>query len=113
MVRPVQPEVFAQPAFEDYQLLDSGEGEKLERIGAWIVRRPDPQALWPRRANSSEWSAARLRFERDPTSGGKRGSWIGTEKLPQGPHDGPEWSVRWRGATCLVRPTPFKHVGLF
>jgi 23S rRNA (cytosine1962-C5)-methyltransferase len=99
--------VFAQPALADYELVDSGGGEKLERYAGIVVRRPDPQALWRRRAADSVWLASDLAFGRDPASGGKRGSWTTATDLPR------EWIMRWRSARCLLRPTPFKHVGVF
>lgn len=113
-MRTVKPRLFAQPAFEDYELVDSGGGEKLERFGPHVLRRPDPQALWTRRADAREWDAADLAFERDPESGGKRGRWIAGPRAGAAlRRDEPRWSMRWRDATCIVQPTPFKHVGLF
>lgn len=110
----VKPSLFAPPPFGDYELVDSGEGEKLERYGAVIVRRPDPQALWRRRANASEWDAADLRFEREEESGGKRGRWIAGPNAKVAARGAePSWNVRWEDLTCVVRPTPFKHLGLF
>lgn len=110
----MQPAAFPHPALADHELLDSGEGEKLERYGPVVVRRPDPQALWRKRRSQGEWQAAHLSFERDPTSGGKRGRWRPTAQAPreaQGP--APAWKVRCGDAVCVVRPTPFKHLGLF
>lgn len=108
------PAHFAESAFDDYELLDSGGGEKLERYGAVVVRRPDPQALWRPRAAAREWDAADLRFERDPDSGGKRGRWIESRDAPRFARgESAGWPVRWRAATCVVRPTAFKHLGLF
>ena len=105
----MRPSVFAHPRFPDYGLLDSGAGEKLERFGELVLRRPDPQALWRRRLSESAWAEAHLAFERDPASGGRRGRWLASPRAPAPP----AWTIRWRDATCLVRPTPFKHVGLF
>jgi 23S rRNA (cytosine1962-C5)-methyltransferase len=110
----VQPAVFPHPPLADHELLDSGEGEKLERFGPVVVRRPDPQALWRKRRAAKEWQAAHLSFERDPESGGKRGRWKPSAHAPrevQGP--APSWRVRCGDATCVVKPTPFKHLGLF
>jgi len=105
--------VFAQTEFADYELIDSGDGEKLERYGDVVVRRPDPQALWRRRAQAGEWSA-HLAFERDPDSGGKRGRWIESKSAPAHARgENAEWTIGWRDAKCIVRPTPFKHLGLF
>lgn len=108
----VEPAVFAHPAFGDYELLDSGAGEKLERFGRVVLRRPDPQALWAPRLSEREWRAAHLAFERDPESGGKRGRWKLGPDAPEEARKG-EWTVAWNRARCSVRPTPFKHVGIF
>ena len=106
--------LFEQPEFADYELVDSGAGEKLERFAGVTLRRPDPQALWRRRAPASVWNAAHLTFERDEASGGKRGVWRASKDAPQHARgDNAQWPVRWRDAVCIVRPTPFKHVGLF
>src|SRR5690349_21404532 len=67
--------VFAHVPFRDYTLLDTGGGEKLERFGNAVVRRPDPQALWPRGAAESAWRRADLTFVPDATSGGRGGKW--------------------------------------
>ena len=58
---------------KDYELLDSGENEKLERFGAVVLRRPDPQALWPKRLTADEWAArADGRFVRNA----EEGKWV-------------------------------------
>jgi 23S rRNA (cytosine1962-C5)-methyltransferase len=105
--------MFPQPDFPDYALLDSGGGEKLERWGPIVLRRPDPQALWRKRREAA-WTGAHLVFERDPESGGKRGHW---KQAPDAPAEArgkaPQWTVGWRGVRCIVRPTAFKHVGVF
>lgn len=110
----VRPSVFPRPAFPDHALIDSGAGEKLERFGPVVLRRPDPQAVWRPRRSAGEWERAQLRFERDPASGGAHGRWIASHDAPQVARgDAPEWTVRWRELAFVVRPTPFKHVGLF
>ena len=105
--------MFPQPDFPDYALLDSGSGEKLERWGPVVLRRPDPQALWGRR-RGDDWTGAHLVFRRDPESRGKRGHW---KLAPDAPAEArgkaPQWTIGWRGVRCLVRPTAFKHVGVF
>lgn len=111
----VLPAVFPHPRLVDHELLDSGAGEKLERFGPVVLRRPDPQALWRRRLAEREWQAAHLAFERDPRSGGQRGRWkVGPSAPSQAQGAPPCWRVRCgEDAVCLVKPTPFKHVGLF
>jgi len=108
---PVRPAVFPHPAFPDHQLLDSGEGEKLERLGPVTLVRPDPQALWKRRLPAGVWRGADLVFERESDRGGR---WrIGSGAPAAARARAPEWPVRWGKAVLLVRPTPFKHVGVF
>ncbi|TAH37321.1 MAG: class I SAM-dependent rRNA methyltransferase [Planctomycetota bacterium] len=98
-----------QPPLAQYALLDSGGAEKLERFGPRLLRRPDPQALWRRRLPVSAWEAVDLRFVRESDRGGR---WE--------PRGAPaEWPMRLGAElglpeiTLLIRPTPFKHVGLF
>lgn len=107
----MQPACFPHPAFPDYALLDSGGGEKLERFGGRTLRRPDPQALWRPRLPEADWRRADLAFVRDPATGGRAGDW---EPGPGAARDAEaEWACRYGDATFLIRPTPFKHVGLF
>ena len=113
-VTPLTPAVFEQPEFPAYELVDTGLGEKLERYGDVLVRRPDPQALWRRRLDERAWERAALAFERDPASGGQRGRWrVAPDAPPALRAERPEWRVAWGGAVALLRPTPFKHLGLF
>ena len=103
--------VFPHVAFPDYALLDCGAGEKLERFGEVVVRRPDPQALWSRGVPEEEWGKADLTFVRESDRGGR---WVAREGSRGGAASVPrEWSVRCGRATFLARPTPFKHVGIF
>jgi 23S rRNA (cytosine1962-C5)-methyltransferase len=106
--------VFPHVPFQDYALLDSGAGEKLERFGEIVVRRPDPQALWRRGLDDASWRAADLTFVRDEASGGRSGKWVARADARGNPlavRAG--WTVRYEGSTFLARPTPFKHVGIF
>lgn len=94
----------------DYQLLDSGEGEKLERFGAYVLRRPDPQALWERGQSSVLWDTCDAWFERKGGEGlpaGRQGEWHFNTALPK------EWEMSYGGLQFLIKPTSFKHVGLF
>ncbi|MEL6716116.1 MAG: RsmD family RNA methyltransferase, partial [Planctomycetota bacterium] len=103
--------LFEAPAIDGYELLDSGRGEKLERFGAFVLRRPDPQALWLPSLPPARWAAADLAFERESDRGGR---WIPHPDAPSAVRgERPEWAIEHAGARLLVRPTPFKHVGLF
>lgn len=110
----MQPSYFEPASFPDHALLDSGHGEKLERFGPVVLRRPDPQALWEPRLDRTAWGRADLSFEREESSGGKHGRWRARKGAPREClGEEPEWTCRFGDATFLVRPTPFKHVGLF
>lgn len=87
---------------KDYELLDSGEGEKLERFGKITVVRPDPQALW-RKLKSDLWKKADATFVRE----GREGGWSTNGKVPD------SWFIELGGLKFKIRLSAFKHVGLF
>ena len=103
----LQPAYFQPGPLHEYTLLDSGEGWKLERFGARVVSRPDPQALWKRKLPKAEWDKADLVFERDTKSAGRGGRWRGTEEARR------DWTMAWGDLHFVLKPTAFKHVGLF
>ncbi|HRH23387.1 MAG TPA: class I SAM-dependent methyltransferase [Candidatus Magasanikbacteria bacterium] len=88
---------------KDYELLDSGDGEKLERYGNVVFRRPDPQALWAKSLNIQEWNKAQASFNRD----GKKGDWNLKGNIPE------RWQIEFGNLKLWIRPTSFKHTGLF
>lgn len=88
-------------ASDDYELLDSGNGQKLERFGPVILVRPCAQAVWnPRKPEL--WSCANATFDRKD---GLR--WHGREHLPE------EWVVTLRGIRMRLSTTDFGHLGIF
>ena len=94
----------------DYELLDSGEGEKLERFGRFTLSRPDPQALWAKRLPADEWKKADAYFGKEAGSRekGERGDWnIKNKEMPE------KWAIDFAGLKFWIKPTAFKHVGLF
>lgn len=88
--------------FDGYELIDSGEHEKLERFGEITVARPDTQAIW-KKNNPDAWAAADASFAFD----GGKGSWKKREGMPE------EWPVAYGDASFVAKLTNFKHVGLF
>jgi len=96
---------FDFPGVDGYSLLDSGNAEKLERFGPFVLRRPDPQALWRPRLSQEEWNNADFNFVREDDRGGR---W--KKKRSNQPI---EWPLEVQGAQFRIHPTPFKHVGLF
>lgn len=91
------------PKQKDYELLDSGLGEKLERYGDFIFVRPDPEALWSKKLPSNTWDKASFKFVRN----GNRTKWITKEGTPK------SWNILFGDLTFAIKPTSFKHTGLF
>jgi len=87
----------------DYELIDSGEGEKLERFGDVVLSRPDPQALWKKHLSGERWEKADAVFSRE----GKDGQWRMKKEIPE------KWTVQFAGMKFAIKPTAFKHTGLF
>lgn len=90
--------------WKDYELIDAGGGEKLELWGDYILRRPDPQAIWPPLRGSKEWGRAHARYHRSSKGGGK---WEFRKDLPE------RWTVCYDGLSFYVQLTGFKHTGVF
>lgn len=90
--------------FEDYELLDMANGEKLERWGNYFLIRPDPQIIWDKKENPKLWEKAHARYIRSNSGGGH---WEIIKKLPN------EWKIKFKELTFNVKPMGFKHTGLF
>ncbi len=88
---------------KDYELIDAGMGQKLERYGPYIFLRPDPEALWQRSQSSDMWNNADLVFVRK----GTRTKWNIKEGVPK------NWTIELGGLTFRIAPSSFKHTGLF
>ncbi len=93
----------AATGWSAFEVLDASAGEKLERWGQVTLVRPDPQVIWntPR---DSAWEKANARYNRSSEGGG---SW-NVRSLPQS-----EWEIPYRELRFRIRPTGFKHTGLF
>ncbi|TAE55862.1 MAG: oxidoreductase [Bacteroidetes bacterium] len=96
-------------SWKDYELLDSGDMEKLERFGEYILRRPEPQAVWSKLLPEAEWEKqTHARFIQE---GSHSGSWQKSRPMPD------QWQVGYSYGEMKLRfrlgLTGFKHVGLF
>ena len=89
--------------WKEYELLDCGSGEKLERWGDKLLVRPDPQAIWNTPRHHHGWKRPDGRYLRSSAGGG---SWE-KGRLPG------QWQVRYKNLTFQVKPMNFKHTGLF
>lgn len=103
--------ILAVAAQEQYELLDTGGEEKLERFGSVVLARPDPQALWDKRLSLSEWTKADGSYVRAKGQGtlsaGRQGEWQTSTDLSK------QWPIVFGGLRFYIRATSFKHTGLF
>ncbi len=95
--------MFLADAWTDFEVLDTGDGMKLERWGQVVLARPDPQVIWPK-AEPRAWETADGVYTRSGEGGG---SWAFRRALPE------RWQIAYRDLRFYVRPTGFKHTGLF
>ena len=95
--------MFTSENWQDYELLDTSDGERLERWGKYILVRPDPQVIWKETKKHPLWKKADATYHRSSAGGG---GWRGN-RLPE------HWQIGYRGLTFLIRPMGFKHTGLF
>lgn len=88
----------------NYELIDSGEGRRLERLGEYILDRPDPQIIWKKGLPSEEWQKADAYFKRISED---KGIWNVRTKIPE------KWILEHNGTKFYAKLTPFKHTGIF
>ncbi len=90
--------------WNDYEMLDTSDGEKLERWGDVVLIRPDPQVIWNGVKNHPLWKKADAHYLRSNKGGGE---WDYFRRLPE------SWKISYKSLTFRIRPTGFKHTGLF
>jgi len=91
--------------FPDYELIDCGDFEKLERFGKYITIRPEPQAVWDKRLSQKEWEKkAHVKFVPRSSSSG---DWKKLKEMPD------RWNVEYQKLKFRLALTSFKHVGIF
>ena len=90
--------------WRDYRLIDTSDGERLEQWGNITLIRPDPQIIWKTPKTASQWESCHARYLRSSVGGGQ---WQYSKQLPE------QWEIGYKGLRFIVRPTGFKHTGLF
>ncbi len=88
---------------DGYELLDSGDGYKLERFGEKVLSRPDPQAIWKKKLSEEKWNEAYSVYRRE----GETGKWTGKGQTLE------EFQIKFEDFVFNLKLTPAKHVGLF
>ena len=89
--------------WNDYEVIDCSEGEKLERWGKYILVRPDPQVIWDTPKTEKGWRKMNAHYHRSKKGGGE---WEFFD-LPE------QWSIHYGSLTFWLKPFSFKHTGLF
>ena len=89
--------------WKDYELLDTSDGERLERWGKYILIRPDPQVIWKGKREHKLWNKADGIYRRSKSGGG---AWVKND-VPE------KWTIDYDGMTFNLKPMGFKHTGLF
>ena len=90
--------------WNDYRILDTTDVDKLESWGGKVLVRPDPQIIWKSPKRTDMWDKADAVYHRSSKGGGE---WEYRRKLPE------SWNIKYRDLTFVIRPTGFKHTGLF
>ena len=107
--------IFYSKDWQDYELLDTGEGEKLERFGTYSFVRPYEDAVWPKTLENKEWIKANGKFW-SSKGGGKSGlatlkqresGWKMSKDINQ------RWEMQYKGIKFFASPTPFRHLSFF
>ena len=97
--------ILTTTGWNEYELLDSGDGYRLERFGKFVLSRPDPQIIWKKKLPLTMWHKADAYFKRITAD---RGNWVKTNKsLPE------KWKVKYKNLSFWVKLSPFKHTGIF
>ena len=89
--------------WNDYEVIDTSRGEKLERWGDYLLIRPDPQVIWDTPRNHKGWKHPNAHYHRSKKGGGE---WEFFD-LPN------QWSISYHNLTFQLKPFSFKHTGLF
>ena len=90
--------------WEDYELIDTGDGQKLEKFGAYTLVRPYPEITWKKSQPQTVWDAADAVFVRTQ---GDKGYWNTKKELPK------SWQMQWQDVVSTIYLSPFKHTGVF
>lgn len=101
-------------SWNEYELIDTGDGEKLERFGNFVLRRPEPQAVWEKFLSEKEWGTlanAYFKREKNAQNESEKGEWVLKPGMPG------QWFINYEHDNLHIRMrlglTAFKHIGVF
>lgn len=90
--------------WKDYEIIATGDGQKLERWGNVVLLRPDPQVIWKTQVDMEKYQGLNAVYKRYSDGGGK---WTVKKSFPD------TWTIKYKNHTFMIKPTGFKHTGLF
>ena len=93
--------ILSTKGWEDYELIDTGNGMRLERFGKYKLVRPDPQIIWKPRLDKQQWHAVDALFDAE------KKKWIIKTKVPE------KWLLKYKNIAFYAKLSPFKHTGIF
>jgi 23S rRNA (cytosine1962-C5)-methyltransferase len=105
----MNPILLQTSQWNDYALLDCGDGDKLERFGPYIFSRPEPQAIWKKNLSSNVWENISGKFISSSSTNNEEiiGKWSLEKNLPN------KWEINFENLKFFATPTPFRHLGFF
>jgi len=103
--------IFTPQNWNDYEILDTGDGQKLERLGEYVFVRPLEDAVWPKNLSEDEWEKFDGKFW--TSREGKSGWKMSRLNLDINLDIKKKWKMEYRGIKFWALPTPFRHFGFF
>ncbi len=107
----MREEFLVADSWKEYELIDSGNGEKLERFGDFVIFRPEPQALWDKSMSEREWINKSDAYFKNSRNSTDKGDWTKSEGMPE------KWQIKYTYKEMRLNMklslTYFKHVGIF
>jgi len=95
----------------EYELIDSGNGEKLEKFGEYVCARPEPQALWDKKLSDAQWEDKAQAYFKKEANNPDKGQWLVKPEMPD------NWWINYRNKGLHIKLkcslSSFKHVGIF
>ncbi|MDR3574003.1 MAG: class I SAM-dependent methyltransferase [Anaerolineaceae bacterium] len=98
-------QLLSSPEWKDYELLDSGNGLKLERFGSYRLVRPEAEAIWRPALPDEDWKSAQSVFT--PSAEENGGHWSSTQAFPE------RWKMEYKGLKFWAQTTASRHLGVF
>ena len=93
--------ILSTSGWDDYELLDTGGGMRLERFGKYRLVRPDPQIIWKRSLDDTKWNDVDAVFDQD------KKKWVIKKNIPD------KWLLSYKDLSFYAKLSPFKHTGIF